>query len=491
MISALYNGMSGLGSFQKALNTQSNNIANINTVAYKTDRISFVDMMYQNRMGKGTATVEVQKNFKEGDYKLTNNPYDLAIEGTGYFVVYDPEQDEIYYSRAGDFKKSVDGFLVTQTGEHVRGIPAAVTGDMIMNEDFPNFMASQIIKSATSVQSVNVRATDYNTSATDEIDPVTGIKTKTSSAIIADIELLKADYRKKLQAYANNPTNAGTAPTNQVTAVTVADYAIQLNDVNDSVSVTVNNMKYTQNFEEDAETTMQLLAAQIAKTEGVKDASFDPATGTITVDTLIPGENIKINSLMVNDTAYTSIATTAAVTGSGEAAMNSSYAALEAAMTRANAELTQVVTDITIPPKGTATTEVAVDVNGYGDLQLNLTELGISDNQFSDFMVDDGIIYMVQGDNKYAIAKIPTVAFNNEDGLLPEGGRLFKGTKDAGEPINADYGSKVVGKTLELSNSNMGESLVELMTFQRAYEANSRSITTADEFLNIAIQLKK
>jgi flagellar hook protein FlgE len=56
MISALYNGISGLDSFQKALNVESHNIANVNTVGYKSDRINFADMMYQDRMGKGAAT---------------------------------------------------------------------------------------------------------------------------------------------------------------------------------------------------------------------------------------------------------------------------------------------------------------------------------------------------------------------------------------------------------------------------------------------------
>lgn len=491
MISALYNGISGLDSFQKALNVQSNNISNVNTIGYKSDKLSFVDLMYQDRIGKGAATAQVEKNFTQGSFKITDNSYDVAIDGVGYFVIYDPANEETYYSRAGDFKQAVDGKLVTATGLNVQGHAATVTGDMIINEDYPNFMASQTVETPTSVQSINAKASDYNSSATNDVDAVTGRVTKTSSAKISDIEQLKADYREKLAAYASNPTNAGTAPVNQVTQITFGDYATQLVDENDAVTLYVNNIKYTQQFDTDAATTMQLLAEKLSSTQGIKDATFDDATGELTINTLVPGKNISIYTPAINGQEYFTVNQTAGVAGSGEAALTASLTALETALASADAELKVVTTNIAIPPKGTVDTSVVMDINALEDLQLNLTQLGISDNQFSDAEIVNGIIYMVQGDNKYAVGKIPTVAFKNESSLTPQGGRMFSTTRESGEPINAAYGSKIVSGALELSNSNMSESLVDLMTFQRAYEANSKSITTSDEFLSIAIQLKK
>ncbi len=87
MISSLYNGISGLDSFQKALNVESNNISNVNTVGFKSDRISFADMMYQDGIGKGSSTQSVQKDFSNGSYKQTGNDYDVAIEGNGFFLL--------------------------------------------------------------------------------------------------------------------------------------------------------------------------------------------------------------------------------------------------------------------------------------------------------------------------------------------------------------------------------------------------------------------
>ena len=114
MISGLWNGISGLNTFEKALSVQSNNVSNSNTIAHKSDVISFEDMMYQSRYGKGVSVQSVEKNFEQGSIKITNNSLDVAIEGDGFFVVSDPgNPDNNYYTRAGNFKIGTDG-SVTQ-----------------------------------------------------------------------------------------------------------------------------------------------------------------------------------------------------------------------------------------------------------------------------------------------------------------------------------------------------------------------------------------
>ena len=87
MIGALYNGISGLSAFQQALNTESNNISNVNTSGYKADSVTFADMMYQQGVGKGASLQSVQKSFTQGNLKVTGNPYDMAIDGKGFFMV--------------------------------------------------------------------------------------------------------------------------------------------------------------------------------------------------------------------------------------------------------------------------------------------------------------------------------------------------------------------------------------------------------------------
>jgi flagellar hook protein FlgE len=485
MISAMYNGISGLDSFQKALNVESNNIANVNTVGYKSDRINFTDLMYQDRIGKGSATQTVQKDFTNGSFKQTGNSYDVAIQGNGFFIVSDPNTGGIFYTKAGDLKQGVDGKLITSGGNYVQGVGATITGDMINTSLYTQFIASKVIESDTSVDTINAKATDYRQSAVNDVDPITGRVTKTAGSKIENIQLLQEDYRNKLNAYGTNQVQ-GTASTNQTATASYNDYATQLIDSNDVVSIYVGNTKITQTFTDDAATTMSLLAEKISSLEGVKEATFDSVTGDLTINTLVPGKNLTIADALINDDVYT-LTTVDAIQGSGLADVEASFTALEEAITRADAEITQVTTSVSkvLQPNQ------ALNMGSVDDLQLNLTSLGISDNQFSSPEIINGIIYMVQGDNKYAVGRIQTAAFADELSLDPQGGNLFAATRNSGEPLDATSSSKIIGKTLELSNAELGENLVNLMVYQRAYEANSKSITTSDEFLSIAIQLKK
>ncbi|RXJ80109.1 hypothetical protein CRU95_12205 [Arcobacter sp. F2176] len=128
-------------------------------------------------------------------------------------------------------------------------------------------------------------------------------------------------------------------------------------------------------------------------------------------------------------------------------------------------------------------------------LQLRLDTLGISDSGFGEFSVNDaGLIIMKQDGAEFAIGQVSIALFNNERGLDPMGDNLLAKTTQSGEPtfnINNDRTATILGKNLELSTANLSESLVNLMVFQRAFEANAKSITTADALLTTLIQLKR
>jgi flagellar hook protein FlgE len=130
-----------------------------------------------------------------------------------------------------------------------------------------------------------------------------------------------------------------------------------------------------------------------------------------------------------------------------------------------------------------------------GSLQLRLDTLGLSDTAFGEFSVDStGLITMKQDGAEFAIGQVAIALFNNNQGLDPVGDNLLSKTNDSGEPIyNIDNNktAKIEGKTLELSTADLSESLVNLMVFQRAFEANAKSITTSDELLNTLINLKR
>ncbi|CAM3572535.1 flagellar basal-body rod protein FlgG [Arcobacter aquimarinus] len=133
MIRGLYTAATGMNSMQHQIDVTSNNIANVNTTGFKQDRAEFQDLMYETLnytagrttqislnptgidVGLGVKISGIQKNFTEGDLKLTSNPYDLAIQGKGFFQITLPS-GEIGYTRNGAFKLDSEGNIVNANG---------------------------------------------------------------------------------------------------------------------------------------------------------------------------------------------------------------------------------------------------------------------------------------------------------------------------------------------------------------------------------------
>lgn len=139
MIRALWTAASGMLAQQLNVDTISNNIANVNTTAYKKDRVEFKDLIYETldkgsvvngegkpvnlQVGHGVRPAAITKSFEMGNLEQTGNPLDLAIDGEGFFAVKGPKEEELY-TRDGSFKLSVDGDevkLVTSEGYPVLG----------------------------------------------------------------------------------------------------------------------------------------------------------------------------------------------------------------------------------------------------------------------------------------------------------------------------------------------------------------------------------
>ena len=124
-------GLSGLNSTSKSLDVIGNNIANANTYGSKVARAEFADMYAaslgsggENVIGIGTRLATVSQQFSQGGITTTTNPMDLAINGAGFFQLIDPAGANRSFSRNGQFKVDVDGFIVTNSGQRLMGIPA-------------------------------------------------------------------------------------------------------------------------------------------------------------------------------------------------------------------------------------------------------------------------------------------------------------------------------------------------------------------------------
>ncbi len=124
--------LSGLDASNTALNTISNNLANLNTNGYKDSTANFQDMFYQLlgsngsgdplQVGSGASVSSINTNFSGGSVQDTGVNTDVAITGNGFFVV--QNGSNTYYTRAGDFTQDSNGYLVTADGYQVMGYPA-------------------------------------------------------------------------------------------------------------------------------------------------------------------------------------------------------------------------------------------------------------------------------------------------------------------------------------------------------------------------------
>lgn len=140
-VQMLYTAATGMQAMETKLDVVANNLANINTTAFKKARANFEDLFYRQiklpgaqdaqgnftptgiAVGLGTRVQSTQTDFTQGAFSQTNAPFDVAIEGKGFFVVADPSTGQNVYTRQGNFSLNSQGQLVmgsAQTGRIVQ-----------------------------------------------------------------------------------------------------------------------------------------------------------------------------------------------------------------------------------------------------------------------------------------------------------------------------------------------------------------------------------
>src|SRR3954453_20807570 len=142
MMRSMYAAISGMKVHQQMLDVTANNIANVNTIGFKGERITFKDSLSQMlrgagapaagglggqaamQIGLGVQVASIDNSMGSGAIQSTGNPYDLSIQGDGWFQVSsDPTSAtaQTFYTRAGNFTRDANGDLVTSDGYYVVG----------------------------------------------------------------------------------------------------------------------------------------------------------------------------------------------------------------------------------------------------------------------------------------------------------------------------------------------------------------------------------
>ena len=153
IIQAMYAGSSALNSFGESMTVIGNNLANANTTAFKASSASFEDVLIQTvgsngagaatQVGTGVGLADVRQDVTQGSFTNTTNVTDLSIDGRGFFIVKNLEAGgkvneagkprDIFYTRAGSFKKDLKGDLVSSNGMVMQGWELTIDGERIPN----------------------------------------------------------------------------------------------------------------------------------------------------------------------------------------------------------------------------------------------------------------------------------------------------------------------------------------------------------------------
>jgi flagellar basal-body rod protein FlgG len=136
---SFYTAGLGAKAQQSKLDVIANNMANVNTVGYKSQNAAFVDLLYSNirepettdtqlKVGSGVRMEKTDIDFTSAGMNMTDGELDYAIVDSGFFAVQNPENNEIYYTRDGSFQKSLhsDGQMYLVNG----------SGNLVLDKDF-------------------------------------------------------------------------------------------------------------------------------------------------------------------------------------------------------------------------------------------------------------------------------------------------------------------------------------------------------------------
>ena len=423
--------------------------------------------------------------------------------------------------------------------------------DVMFTDEYTKSLVSSNINSGSgTVYNINAKASDYVSSSKDDDILKKGDGYKTSQNKINDIEALKADYIEKLNKFLMDQSTTNTPSISQKSQIDFSSNLSSLQATDNTISVTIDNKTYSVKFDVnstindeemqklydfldtngkakynlvdpnsiqsqaniDAMPTttpqeildkataqalrddqinsytnansiinaMKDLSDKISSKEGMSSSVKD---GTLVIDTLIAGGSFNISDIKLNDTNFKSTKLQEAVKGSGLAMVDSARDALKNAVENADGKFLQITNVLEYGNLG---------VIGENDINVRLDELGISDKSTADISIsDDGFVFVKSQGHSFLVGRLSTAGFRNEQGLEPMGGNLFQQSQYSGNPFNSDTMNIIRGGALERANIDYGSTLTQIMVYQKAFEASSKSITTSDEFLQTAIQMKK
>ena len=547
MANSLLTGISGLRGHQKMLEVVGNNLANLNTTAYKTSRTLFSDLMYEVQrgtsssssgllgsvnsvqIGTGSRLSQVDLNFAQGNLESTGNDMDLAMDGGGFFVASSGERT--YFTRAGAFSLDESGYLSDpSTGYLVRrfgptgepngdlpafqtpgddrvyvpkgvSIPGQVSTEMQIKGNLSSTstgpVAQEVMTSTPLLASglpatLTTRLSDLDTNTVNYIAGdkilISGRRTDGSNPTVTELVLTPTSTVGDLVA-ALNSSFAG--------ATITVDGLGNIVGTADSTGPSFLSMSFSDGPTNTGRSDFEDHEMILTRTGKNADTVFQSVE---VFDESGAGHTIGLTMTKQADQSWTLVASVSPTEGTILDSL------VEGISFQPDGSFAQVTgsgvgdSNITVQFRGQPASQTLnlrfgtpAQFDGLTALgqasRLQLTPDGFPPGELAEVQIDtDGKVFGLASNGlKIPLAQLAIASFRNPDGLVAIGNNYYTSSLASGNP---DIGTALSGSRgalragqLEGSNVDLALEFTRLIIAQRGFSANARTITVTDEIL--------
>ena len=495
--SSLYSGISGLTAMSDAMNVIGNNIANVNTIGFKSSSATFQDVLAQSvatasgtsQIGRGTQLGVISPQFTQGSFQSTSNATDLAIGGNGFFIVSPQNQNTKFYTRAGSFNFDSEGNFVNSLGDVVQGWALDSSGNDVgtLTDIKLNSFTSppSATSSLTAITNLDSTATSDSTSlfgAWNGQDP---------TAPIADTSY---DYSTTEQVY-DSQGNSHDITIYYDKLNPDSEYAAGATDPDNTWEYIV-----TCDPGDDLRAGFQGTAEQGILMRGT--LSFNATTGDISSLSAFTDDSGTAPGTAANWTqaSFSSTGdpefTTQFVAGVDQTISLDTGIRSTSGTWNAGAANVGAITGADPLPSSTWQPEAQTSTQYAAASSTNYqTQDGYGPGFLNSISVDTNGIMSGSYSNGQILKlfQVGLAKFNDEQALTDVGNSLWSANSASGDAITGSPGNNGLGSissdSLEQSNVDIATEFVNMITTQRGYEANSKVITTVDTMLQDLINI--
>jgi len=483
---SFYNGVAGIKTHQYGIDVWANNIANENAVGFKENIPEFENQFSQalntaqtstltSEVGLGSAPQTAGLDLQKGALIDTGRNFDTALSGNGWYGF--QHGKNTYYTKVGAFFKDENGDLVNSNGEYLLGTSSTSIKPISLSSEKLQSFGQQYTSNGT-------QDTKVYTATMQKDTPLSNIDQQ-SKIHLPDILYIPPKPTKNIK-FGGNLNVEVKSEIDKTTGKEVAKssdhFTTSLTNADGSDNIL--DMTFTKQFPDLPNETVFDAKFKILKNVGTKqsDKTYDPT---------------KYFSYPHDNTLYQIVDAQV-----GSLRFNGAGALIKADIPSLSNEGNPVALNLGTPLSKTPNSgyDGMTAVKGLGHEAKYVNNDGKKEGVLKDYSIisDGNIVANFSNGESTSVAKIAVYHFRNEAGLQKIDGNMFAASANSGAAIfyQDGNGNNIIGDTiltgkLENSNVQLSNALTELIVMQKAFDASAKSITTSDQMIQKAINMKR